>query len=151
MEFQRPIFSPVYNPSRFSNQVSVASIRKQSFFPAGITVPFVVFEDGSVQRSASARISYITENTQLAPQPYNPNYIVKDNNVEAIYLPNDAPKNGYEIEIYNGQANPFLLISQACKMFNTSYLPNGENSIAVFPHKMCKLKFFENSWTLLIF
>jgi hypothetical protein len=92
MEFQKPTFLPLYNPSRFSTKQSLKSIRKQSLFPAGITVPFIVFEDGSVQRSATARISYITENTQLASQPYNPNYIVKDNNVEAIYLPNDAPK-----------------------------------------------------------
>lgn len=154
MQFQKPTFSPVYNPTRFSTKQSLTSVRKQTLFPAGITVPFIVFEDGSVQMSASYNrlVSYITKNTQLSIQPFiNKNYIVRGGDVESIYLPYDKPKDGYEIEIWNAQQIPFVLVSETYQMYNNLYLQHGDNLINVFPNHFVRLRFFENSWSLLIF
>ena len=143
---------PTFNSASFSSSKKSTPQKLQNL-SKGMKTPFIVFNDGSVQRTAAhnTTISYITQNTQLSVQPYNSNYIVKNDEVQAIYLPNSAPKNGYEIEIFNSQTIPLLLVSEPHKMFNSLYLPYGETTIAVFPQKLCKLKFFENSWSLLIF
>jgi hypothetical protein len=153
MEFQKPTFLPLYNPSRFSTKQSLKSIRKQSFFPAGIKVPFIQFNDGSIQKTSAynSEVAYVKQNTQLNEQPFNMMYIIQGNNVESIYLPKTSPKNGYELELWNSQNVPFILVSDPHKIYNSFYCPTGDSSINIFPNKLVKLRFFENSWSLLIF
>jgi hypothetical protein len=153
MQFQSPKDFQVYNPTHFSKTTSLSQNRLQSF-PKGIKTPFIVFEDGSVQMSASYNrlVSYITKSTQLSAQPFlNKNYIVQGNAVESIYLPSDKPKDGYELEIWNAQLIPFVLVSETYKMYNNLYLQHGDNFINVFSNHLVRLRFFENSWSLLIF
>lgn len=153
MQFQNPKEFQVYNPTHYSKTTSLSKTRLQSF-PKGIKTPLIVFDDGSVQRTASYNrlLSYITKNTQLSTQPFlNQNYIVQGNSVESIYLPNDKPRDGYEIEIWNGQQIPFVLVSQTYKMYNNFYCQHGDNNINVFQNHLVRLRFFENSYSLLIF
>jgi hypothetical protein len=153
MQFQNPKKLDIFNPTHFTKPTSLSKTRLQSF-PKGIKTSFVVFEDGSVQMSASYNrlVSYITKNTQLSTQPFlNKNYIVRGGDVESIYLPNDKPKDGYEVEIWNAQLIPFVLVSETYKMYNNLYLQHGDNLINVFPNHLVRLRFFENSWSLLIF
>jgi len=153
MQFQSPKDFQLYNPTHYTKPASLSKTRLQSF-PKGVKTPLIVFEDGSVQTSAAYNrvVSYITKNIQLSTQPFlNKNYIVQGNSVESIYLPNDKPRDGYEIEIWNSQLIPFVLVSEPYKMYNNFYLQNGDDSINVFPNHLVRLRFFENSWSLLIF
>ena len=148
--------SPIFNSGSFSSTRS-AKGKKPTLqnFAAGMTAPFVRFSDGSVQTSASlnSTISNLTKNTQLSAQPFkNQSYIVQGDEVESVFLPTTMLADGYEVEIWNGQSNtPFMLVSERHKMFNTLFLPYGENKILVRTNQLVRLRFFENSWSLLIF
>jgi hypothetical protein len=87
MQFQNPKKFQVYNPTHFTKPTSLSKNRLQSF-PKGIKTPFIVFEDGSVQMSASYNrlVSYITKNTQLSAQPFlNKNYIYDLNPMHPLF------------------------------------------------------------------
>ena len=92
--YEKPSYHlPTFNSASFSSSKKSTPQKLQNL-SKGMKTPFIVFNDGSVQRTAAqtTTISYITQNTQLSVQPYNSNYIVKNNEVEAIYLPDSAPK-----------------------------------------------------------
>ena len=148
--------SPIFNSGSFSSTRSAKGKRPTlQNFAAGVTAPFVRFSDGSVQTSASqnSTISNLTKNTQLSAQPFkNQSYIVRGDEVESVFLPTSSLADGYEIEIWNGQlSTPFMLVSERHKMFNTLFLPYGEKQILVRTNQLVRLRFFENSWSLLLF
>lgn len=155
MEFQKPAFhEPTFNPTRFKSNSSRSTTRRLQYFPAGIKVPFIEFMgDHSVQQMAShnSAVSYISQNTQLTLQPFNKNYVVQGDKVKSVYLPAEKPPNGYEIEIWNGQLSAFILVSEKFKMYNVFYLPAGGSFITILPNQLLRLRFFENSYSLLIF
>ena len=148
--------SPIFNSGSFSFTRSAKGKRQTlQNFGAGLTAPFVRFSDGSVQTSAfqNSTISNLTKNTQLSAQPFKTqSYIVRGGAVESVFLPSSTLADEYEIEIWNGQPNtPFMLVSERHKMFNTLFLPYGEKQILVRTNQLVRLRFFKNSWSLLIF
>ena len=148
--------SPIFNSGLFSSARSSKSKRQTlQNFAEGVTTPFVRFSDGSVQTSASqnSTISNLTKNTQLSSQPFkNQSYIVRGDEVESVFLPTSMVEDGYEIEIWNAQlSTPFMLVSERHKMYNTLFLPYGDKQFLVRTNQLVRLRFFENSWSLLIF
>ena len=156
MEYSRPSFTPVFNPSKHNQKSSRPVNHTIQTFPAGIRVPFIAYiGDNSVQVQASEKtsFSYITKNTQLSLQPFgNQTYVAQGDKVKSIYLPTETPRDGYEIEIWNGQqSTSFVLVSEHHQMFNVFYLPKGGTSILILPNQLVRLRVFEHKWSLLIF
>jgi hypothetical protein len=156
MEYSRPTFTPVFNPSKYNQKSTRPTVHKVQTFPAGIRVPFIAYiGDNSVQVQASEKtsFSYLTQNTQLSFQPFgNQNYVAQVDKVKSIYLPTKTPRDGYEIEIWNGQHTAsFVLVSNHYDMYNVFYLPKGGKSILILPNQLVRLRFFEHKWSLLIF
>lgn len=153
--YAKPTYhSSVFNSAVFSSARPSITRQQLKSFPKGIKVPFIQFTgDNSVQLQAAEKtsIEYLTQNIQLNVQPFKQNSYVVRTGCYSVYLPQQKPVDGYTVQIFNSCDDPFLLVSENYKMYNSFYCPHGDNSIAVFPKHVAILKFFENSWSLLIF
>ena len=148
--------SPVFNSARFSTTKAPKGKRQTlQTFSAGIRTPFIEFTgDNSMQLSAQENpiITYLDNtNVQLSTQPFRQNNYVVKAGCESIYLPKSEPIDGYTIQIFNSQPLPIRLESEKFPMYNTFYLPKGGNTIVFLPQQMTILKFFQKTWTILIF
>ena len=153
--YGKPTYNlPIFNAGIFSTSKSSKTPQKLQNFSKGIKVPFIEFtQDNSVQLQASEKTSveYVKENIQLSPQPFKQNTYLIQNGCHSVHLPQQKPNNGYTIQMFNGSDEPIIVVSETFKMFNNLYLPKGETTISFSPKHTIILKFFENSWSLLIF
>ena len=153
--YSKPIYNlPIFNSGMFSSSKSNKNTQQLQNFSKGIKTPFIQFtRDNSVQLQASEKTSveYVKDNIQLNVQPFKQNTYVIQNGCYSVYLPEEKPHDGYTIQMFNSSDQPIIVVSANFKMFNNLYLPKGESMISFFPKHTIILKYFETSWSLLIF
>jgi hypothetical protein len=153
--YKKPSYKlPIFNSSLFTTTKQVTRPQRVQIFPKGIITPFIEFtNDNSMQVTASEKTTttYLDQNTQLNVQPFMQNNYVLQSGCNAVYMPNTNPKDGYTIQLFNSESSVVVIVSETHKMYNTFYLPTGGNSLTFLPNQMAILKFYEKSWSLLIF